>query len=494
MARPDYPFQMKSDMHSEYSFARHTRLHFVFVLTVLVASCFLAFSAHAGGNEPHDYSGFGLLQCLPFAGVLLSIAVLQSSLPHFWETHFSRIMIFWIALFCSLYGIRFGTTALASSVWHTMVSEYIPFTILVGTLYIVTSGIYIRGNGKGTPLTNTAALGAGAVAASIMGTAGASMLLVRPLIRANDHRPHNSHVMIFLILIVANAGGSLTPLGDPPLFLGFLKGVDFFWPFANLLMPVIMLVGSLLTLFFIIDSYYAKKDSTDGRSDPTPASEVHLSGWRNVFLLLLVPAVILITSTIEKWSGAVGNSWTTYDIIRDLALIFIAGASMRFTPPEIHKENDYSRKPLVEVAIIFAAIFLTLIPVLEMLNTPSGFSMFLRTFLNGADNENANAQAYFWLTGLLSSFLDNAPTYLLFFNLAGGDAATLMDKQAQVLSAISTGAVFFGAFTYIGNAPNLLVKVVAEQHGVRMPTFIGYMKWSICVLLPLVWLISQIFY
>ncbi|MBU6438388.1 MAG: sodium:proton antiporter, partial [Betaproteobacteria bacterium] len=353
--------------------------------------------------------------------------------------------------------------------------------------YVVAGGIYLRGNLHGSPALNTALLGVGAVLASVMGTTGASMLMIRPVIRANDNRRHAAHVVVFFIFIVANAGGALTPLGDPPLFLGFLKGVDFFWTLRHLWPQTLFLVGVLLALFFAIDTFYFRREPALAR-DPTPDTHrLGFIGGVNFWLLGAVVGVVLLSGV---WHPGVSLQVAGVDLaleglVRDAGLLGVIALSLALTPKEAHERNHFSWAPIREVAVLFGGIFLTIIPVIALLragvNGPFGPVV---AAVTGGDGR-PDPFMYFWVTGALSSFLDNAPTYLVFFNTAGGDATQLMGALAPTLAAISTGAVFMGANSYIGNAPNFMVKAIVEERGIRMPSFFGYMAWSGTVLLPL---------
>ena len=314
------------------------------------------------------------------------------------------------------------------------------------------------------------------------------MLMIRPLIRANDNRKHVAHVVVFFIFIVSNAGGSLTPLGDPPLFLGFLKGVDFFWTLQHLFPQSLFLMGSLLVIFFVLDSWYYHKREEIQVIDPTPDSrQIGFDGKVNFVLLAGVVALVLMSGL---WKSDVafdvaGTEVGLPGLVRDAGLLLIVLISLKLTPSQVHADNQFGWGPMQEVAKLFAGIFLTIIPVIAMLkagvNGPFGAVVSAVTNPDGSPN----VMMYFWITGLLSSFLDNAPTYLVFFNTAGGDAQVLMTTLAPTLAAISAGAVFMGANSYIGNAPNLMVKAIAEDRGIKMPSFFGYMAWSMCVLIPL---------
>ncbi|GAB3625265.1 sodium:proton antiporter [Pandoraea terrae] len=427
---------------------------------------------------------------VPFAGLLLSIALGPLLAPAFWHHHFGKISAFWAAAFFLPFALVQGVGPAWHGAVHALVAEYIPFVILLIALYTAAGGICVRGNLHGSAKLNTGLLALGTFLASIMGTTGAAMLLIRPLIRANDNRKHNVHVVVFFIFLVANAGGSLTPLGDPPLFLGFLQGVDFFWTTAQLWPETLMACGILLLLFFIIDSYYFRQPDEQkiSRLDPTPdAPPVSLDGKRNFFLLAAAVGLVLMSGI---WKPGVvfdvaGTPVELQNIARDAGLLIVVLISLAITPKTARTGNDFNWEPMKEVAKLFAGIFLTIIPVVEILRAgEAGALGWVIRLVSGPGGEPNNVM-YFWATGLLSSFLDNAPTYLVFFNTAGGDAQTLMTAGASTLAAISAGAVFMGANTYIGNAPNFMVKAIAEQRGIKMPSFFGYMLWSGAILLPL---------
>lgn len=424
---------------------------------------------------------------VPFAGVLLSIALMPLLAPALWHHHHGKVVAAWAAAFLLPFAWVHGPAMAAAGLLHALLAEYIPFIVLVGSLYVVAGGIYLRGNLHGSPALNTGLLAAGAVLASVMGTTGASMLLIRPLIRANDNRRNVAHVVVFFIFIVSNAGGSLTPLGDPPLFLGFLKGVDFFWTLQHLLPETLFLVGILLVIFYLLDRHHYRKEGVE-RIDPTPDTpRVGFDGQINFVLLAGVVALVLMSGL---WKSGVafelaGTAVPWSSLWRDLGLLALAAVSLRLAPQGPRVANQFSWGPIVEVAKLFAAIFLTIIPVIAMLRAGSGgpFGAVVAA-VTGPDGHPI-PMMYFWASGLLSSFLDNAPTYLVFFNTAGGDPQVLMTTLASTLAAVSAGSVFMGANTYIGNAPNLMVKAIAEDRGVRMPSFFGYMGWSLAVLVPL---------
>jgi Na+/H+ antiporter NhaD/arsenite permease-like protein len=434
---------------------------------------------------------------LPFAGILLSIALLPLLASSFWHHHYGKITAAWALAFLLPFAAMFGMGSAAAGVVHALLAEYIPFIVLLTALYTVSGGIYIRGNLHGAPGLNTAILAIGAVLASFMGTTGASMLLIRPLIRANDNRQHKAHVIVFFIFIVSNAGGSLTPLGDPPLFLGFLKGVDFFWTVKHIFPETLFMLGSLLTIFYALDWWYYHHREEVLPVDPTPDTRrVGFEGAANFWLLAAIAGLVLMSGIWKP--GVVFDVWGTEvglpGLLRDAGLVLIAVVSFQLTANQVHSNNQFSWGPMLEVAKLFAGIFLTIIPVIAMLKAglDGPFAPIVAAVTR--PDGTPNPAAYFWATGILSSFLDNAPTYLVFFNTAGGDAKVLMTTLAPTLAAISAGAVFMGANTYIGNAPNLMVKAIAEDRGLKMPSFFGYMAWSVAVLIPLFMVMTLIWF
>jgi len=434
---------------------------------------------------------------IPFAGILLSIALAPLLLPHFWHHHYGKVAAAWSLAFLLPFAAVFGASTAGVNLVHALLAEYIPFILLLTALFTVSGGVYIRGNLHGSPGLNASILAIGAVLASFMGTTGASMLLIRPLIRANDNRKHVAHVVVFFIFIVSNAGGSLTPLGDPPLFLGFLKGVDFFWTVKHIFPESLFLIGSLLAIFYALDSWFYHRREELLPVDPTPDSrQIGFDGRVNFALLGGVVALVLMSGI---WKSPVsfniaGTEVGLPGLLRDAGLVLITLLSLKLTPAKVHDDNQFGWGPMIEVAKLFAGIFLTIIPVIAMLkaglNGPFGAVVSAVTRPDGSPD----VMMYFWITGLLSSFLDNAPTYLVFFNTAGGDPQVLMTTLAPTLAAISAGAVFMGANSYIGNAPNLMVKAIAEERGVKMPSFFGYMLWSCGVLIPLFILMTLIWF
>ena len=397
----------------------------------------------------------------------------------------------WALLTLAPIAFASGAPAALAAFVHAVLAEYKSFIILLFALYVVAGGILVTGTLRGGPLVNAGILVLGTAMASIVGTTGAAMILVRPLIRANAARKNNAHVVIFFIFLVANIGGALSPLGDPPLFVGFLRGVDFFWTTTHLASETAIVAVLVLAIFLALDFWLARGET---KATPTTAEPLRLRGLINLPLIACIIGAILLSAA---WKP--GVEFDVYDthvalqnLIRDGALIGIALASLWLTPDEHRKANDFTWEPIAEVAKLFAGIFVCIIPVLAMLEAghDGPFAWLLKAVT--AHDGRPHEVAYFWLTGLLSAFLDNAPTYLVFFQLAGGDAAVLMGKLSATLAAISMGAVYMGALTYIGNAPNFMVYSIANERGVKMPSFFGYMLWSFAVLLPVLGVLTYV--
>jgi Na+/H+ antiporter NhaD/arsenite permease-like protein len=447
------------------------------------------------GVLPGD--AMSLLWALPFAGLLLSIATGPLLFAHAWEHHYGKIAAVWAALVVLPLTASFGPAAAGHAVLHTLLTEYMSFIILLFALFTIAGGILVAGNIHGTPLANAALLLIGALLASVVGTTGASMIMIRPLIRANDNRPFNAHVVVFFIFLVSNIGGSLTPLGDPPLFVGFLRGVDFFWTTIHILPDTLFVGGLVLAVFLAIDTVLHRREGGLPKiKDPTPDRKVRLRGLPNLPLLAGVIAAILLSAYWKPGPAftVLGVTVELQNLVRDVVILALAFVSLAVSRKEYRAANGFDWGPIKEVAKLFVAIFICIVPVVAILQAgPHGALAPLVALVTGADGQ-PNDLAYFWLTGVLSSFLDNAPTYLVFFELAGGDAQHLRTEFASTLAAISAGAVFMGANTYIGNAPNFMVYAIARNQGVRMPGFFGYMAWSGAVLIPIFILSSLIFF
>ena len=462
-----------------------------------------------GAHHGHGVDGAKLpiWSIIPFVGILLSIAIFPLVLDsHFLVHHGGKMSLIWSLVFAIPYLAAFRGAAFYD-ILHIYLIDYIPFIILLWGLFAVAGGILVRGTLRGTPLVNTFLLLIGTAIASWVGTTGASMLLIRPLIRANAYRQNKIHLIVFFIFLVSNIGGSLTPLGDPPLFLGFLHGVPFFWTTTALFPHMLLISVILIVLFFVVDTLMFKREGgvvpDDGASEP-----IRVDGLFNLIFLLGIVAAVLMSGT-AKWGevNILGVHVAWQNIARDVLIVVMGLLSLRFTPfsGELRQANEFSWEPIEEVAKVFAGIFMTIIPALAILK--AGENGALRGLI-GAIKEPIH---YFWITGTLSSFLDNAPTYLTFFNTALGQLhlteamvpeilSTPFDSLPKdhqtfvnLLTAISVGAVFMGANTYIGNAPNFMVKAIAEQSGIRMPSFFGYMIWSVGILVPLFVIVTLVF-
>ncbi|MEN8152492.1 MAG: sodium:proton antiporter [Acidobacteriota bacterium] len=458
---------------------------------------------HSGG---HNIGGeLPIWSAIPFVGILLSIALFPLIAPKFWHHNFGKISFFWALVFSLPFLLFYKTTAI-HEILHIYFIDYIPFIILLWALYTVSGGILLKGSIKGNPITNLVMLLIGTLLSSWIGTTGSAMLLIRPIIRSNADRKNKVHIVIFFIFLVANIGGSLTPLGDPPLFLGFLHGVSFFWTLK--LIPHMAFVSViLLAVFFALDSFYYKKEEEDRLEKYVEKKRepIRLLGTHNMIFLLGIISGVLFSGSVKL--GAVnilGIHMTWENIARDLFLVLMGILSLKTTKDSLRKDNNFTWFPIQEVAILFAGIFMTIIPALAMLKAgaqgPLGFIV----------NAVKEPWHYFWITGGLSSFLDNAPTYLTFFNTALGQFFPGIPESKAVLSlmyktqpqnyplylkAISAGAVFMGAMTYIGNAPNFMVKSIAEENGIPMPSFFGYMiKYSLIFLVPVFIIVTLVFF
>jgi Na+/H+ antiporter NhaD/arsenite permease-like protein len=433
---------------------------------------------------------FGLAWGVPFAGLILSIALLPLVAPGFWHDRHGFVALVWSAAFLIPSALVHGLAATIGAASHVLIDEYVPFVALLFALYVISGGFRLRGAFTGSPGSNTAALAGGMVLASFAGTTGACMALIRPLLDANAWRGSRTHLIVFFIFLVGNVGGALTPLGDPPLFVGFLKGVDFFWSTKALFLPTLTVALPLLAIFYGLDRWLAR-----GRGRAPEREAFGIDGAANLVLLLFVSVVVLATGL---WTPA--TRWVVLDTVltldaavRVVVLCFLAGLSWVIAPKGLREETGFHWFPIAEVAKLFLGIFITLVPVIAMLQAgPAGALGPVVALVQEPSGEPIDT-AYFWLTGLLSSVLDNVPTYIVFFNLAGGDAAQLMGPFHSTLVAISAGAVFMGALTYIGNAPNLLVVAIAEDRGIPVPSFLGYLLWSVPILMPLFALVAWVF-
>lgn len=462
-------------------------------LTFLILLC-APFTVHAATL---DGTSLGLVWILPFVGTLLSIAIFPVVAPVFWHHHYGKVIAAWALVFLVPCVLVFGIPLAWRMVTHAILAEWLPFIILLFSLYTISGGILVWGRLHGTPKLNVYILALGTALASLMGTTGAAMLLIRPLLKANKNRRHRVHTFIFFIFLVANIGGGITPLGDPPLFMGYLKGISFAWTIRHMFLPVLLCCAILLLLYYLLDRHYYRKE-IDTMEAPKPRTKFKILGRFNFILLLGVVIVVFLSGI---WHPGIqieliGISVPLESLARDILLIILALISLVFTPRPVRAGNEFSWAPMLEVAKLFAGIFITIAPAIIILQAGEQGALSLITRLVSTQQGEPVNAIYFWTTGILSSFLDNAPTYLVFFNLAlaHNDVTHLMGPMASTLMAISMGAVFMGANTYIGNAPNFMVKSIVEQANIKMPSFFGYMLWSGTILLPLFALLTLIFF
>ena len=467
-----------------------------------LSALFLAVVAPAGssGLDAHGI-GFGerlgLVSVVPFVGILLSIAVFPLVAPRFWHHHYPKVAAGW-ALAFALPALWVYRSVAFHEIVHIFLLDYGPFIVLLGGLFTAAGGILVRGTLAGTPRVNVTIIAIGTLIASLVGTTGAAMLLIRPLLRANARRRYRVHTVVFFIFLVANIGGSLTPLGDPPLFLGFLHGVPFAWTF-QLAPEMLTAAVVLLTLYVSIDHWLYRRETR-----PAPTGEVEpfrIEGLYNLLFLAGIMGAVLMSGIWRNGPEitVLGTHIGIPGLARDGIILVMAALSLALTPRQLRTDNGYSWEPIREVAILFAGIFMTIVPALAILK--AGENGHLGMLIRSVEKP----WHYFWVTGGLSSFLDNAPTYLTFFNTQLGRffpglpeaeaVPRLIAEYGVYLKAVAVGAVFMGANTYIGNAPNFMVKSIAEEAGIRMPSFFGYiLKWSLPILVPLFLLITVLFF
>ena len=441
-------------------------------------------AAHAREGSAESLADtMSLLWVLPFAGMLLSIAIVPMVAHHWWERNRNQLIVAvaWSVPILAYFGYLIATDHHAHDAVHGLkhaAEEYVSFIALLGSLFVISGGILLKGDLEGKPLINTAFLAIGALISNLIGTTGASMLLIRPMLRTNSEREYVKHIPLFFIFLVSNIGGALTPIGDPPLFLGYLRGVPFFWTLENLwhiwLFPIVV----LLVMFFVVDSYfYGKEDQPHKADDEAHVEPLSVQGAWNFLLLGGVIAAVLALSPDPDVVDF------RHYYAREVAMLGLAGLSVWKTQPQLRIDNGFSWGPILEVAALFLGIFTTMIPATMLLQAKGGALGITEPW------------QYFWATGVLSSFLDNAPTYVTFAAMACGSVAectsaeqlnTLAASETgfPILVAISAGAVFMGANSYIGNGPNFMVRAIAEENGYKMPSFFGYVGWAAIILVP----------
>ena len=430
--------------------------------------------------------------CIPFACLLLCIAIIPLVKGEWWEKYRPFAVIFWSLLFIIPFAVKYGAGTAAETVLECLVNDYLTFIVLLFGLFCVAGNITVEGSLVGSPRVNVILLGIGTLLSSWIGTTGASMLLVRPVIKMNSWRRNKAHIMVFFIFLISNMGGSLTPIGDPPLLMGFSRGVPFFWSirfFPILLLNMII----LLTVLYFLDKRAYRKDIAAGYMPEIKENEplIRFEGLHNIILSGVLPDVPFFQNAAGEVIsipifGEVKLAITS--LIEVVMILLAAFLSFKTTNAEIRKKNHFTWGAIQEVAVLFIGIFITMQPALMILKSA------------GAELGLTHPSQMFWVTGALSSFLDNTPTYLVFLTTAGsmgfasGITTALGVVPAKMLTAISCGAVFMGAMTYIGNAPNFMVKSISDENGVKMPSFFGYIVWSLCCLVPVFLIDTLLFF
>lgn len=466
-------------------------------LTAMMAcSSFPAFAAESAAVPVQPWL------CIPFAGLLICIAVLPLIKPAWWEEHQPLAVVFWSLLFMIPFAAVAGASFAAETVLECIINDYLTFIVLLFGLFCVAGNITMEGDLAGSPRVNVLLLTIGTLLSSWIGTTGASMLMVRPVIKMNSWRRNRAHIMVFFIFLISNIGGCLTPIGDPPLLMGFSRGVPFFWSLH--LLPVLLFnMAVLLTIFYFLDRRAYCRDIARGLKPDIskPGTEIKIQGLHNLIFLVMIVGAVILSGTLPgmaAFQDSAGNVRgihifrevsLSYPSLIEIAIILAAAfLSFKTTDVQIRRKNHFTWGAIQEVAVLFVGIFITMQPALMLLKAMGGSLGLSKPF------------EMFWSTGLLSSFLDNTPTYLVFLTTAGamgfteGMATALGMVPVHMLMAISCGAVFMGANTYIGNAPNFMVKSIADENGIKMPSFFGYLAWSLAVLVPVFLLDTIIFF
>lgn len=470
-------------------------------LVMIAALCQTAFGAEIMHGAEIG-ANISLVFVIPFVGMLLCIAICPLVIPHQWEKWRWLFVVVWSLLFLIPFAVVYNVPTMVDQLLESMIGDYLTFIVLLFGLFCVAGNICLEGDLAGTPKTNLVLLLIGTILASWIGTTGASMVMIRPILRANAWRSKCVHTVVFFIFLVSNIGGALTPIGDPPLLMGFMRGVPFTWTMIHMLPVMVLNIVLLLALYFVLDNRAYKKDLAEGRAPHSAnGAKLRLTGAHNIIFMLVIVAAVILSGVLpsmpmfQNAAGEVlsihifGSVHLTYPNIIELIMILVAAAlSFKTTKKEVREKNNFTWGAIEEVAVLFIGIFITMIPAL----------LFLKA--HGADLGLAHPWQMFWCTGLLSSFLDNTPTYLVFLTTAGalgetaGVVTTVGTIAVPLLLAVSCGAVFMGANTYIGNAPNFMVKSIADENGVKMPSFFGYMAWSLSCLIPVFLIDTLVFF
>ena len=449
-----------------------------------------------------ELSAIPIWLCIPFAGLLLSIAVMPLFKPDWWEKHQPLAVAFWSILFIIPFTAKYGIFTMSETVLECVVNDYLTFIVLLFGLFCVAGNITIDGEFAGSPRINTALFVFGTLLSSVIGTTGSSMLLVRPFIKMNSWRKRKSHIMIFFIFLISNMGGCLTPIGDPPLLMGFMRGVPFFWSMKLFHILVFNMV-ILLVIFYFLDRRAYRKDIAEGRKPDIrePGTHFKIVGLHNLIYVAMIVGAVILSGTLPGMSAFQNADGSVISIpifrsvrlavptlIEIIIILVAAFLSFKTTKSDVRTKNHFTWGAIEEVAVLFIGIFITMQPALMILKS------------KGAELGLTKPLEMFWATGALSSFLDNTPTYLVFLTTAGtlgatsGIATTVGTVAVKMLMAISCGAVFMGANTYIGNAPNFMVKSISDENGIKMPSFFGYMLCSLKFLIPVFIIDTLVFF
>lgn len=468
-------------------------------VSMVLASPVTALAAESGESST---ANLPLWLCIPFAGLLLCIAILPLVKEEWWEKHKPMVVAMWSLLFVIPFAVLYGVGTATETVLECLINDYLTFIVLLFGLFCVAGNITMEGDLAGSPRVNIILLTIGTLLSSVIGTTGSSMLMVRPVIKMNSWRKRRAHIMVFFIFLVSNIGGCLTPIGDPPLLMGFSRGVPFFWS-LNLFPVLLFNMVVILFIFYWLDRKNYQKDIAEGLMPDIskPGTKISIKGIHNLIFLVMIIAAVILSGVLpdmpmfQDATGQVlgipiyGEVRLTVPTIIEICLILLAAfLSFKTTSVEIRKKNHFTWGAIQEVVVLFIGIFITMQPALMILKTM------------GASLGLTEPFQMFWVTGALSSFLDNTPTYLVFLTTAGamnftqGIMTTLGHIPQKTLMAISCGAVFMGANTYVGNAPNFMVKAISDENGIRMPSFFGYLFWSVRILIPVFLLDTLVFF
>ena len=433
-----------------------------------------------------------LMWSVPFLGIIFSMSLLPLICPKFWHKYGSAVPFFWISIYLFFVEYAFGFPKIFCAIFEPLANHYVSFIVLISALYITAGGVFLDFPRKQqSPFFNTAFLFFGSLLSGWIGTTGASTLLIRPLLRANANRICKTHIVLFFIFLISNIGGAATPLGDPPLFIGFQEGVDFFWFLKALYKYTIPTTVVLCVIFFAVDCFLLSKEKhieTETEEEKENSGFI-IEGHKNIFLIFGILLAIIFCDFNGTFS-IFGKAFKHASIMRNIIIAAIAFISIKITPEKMREKNHFSFDPIKEIAELFVGIFITVTPVICILDQGvNGEMKFIFDWM--APMGEFIASRCFWVSGMLSSVLDNAPTFLIFFHMISGNAAEMMAEKSRLLVSISISTVFMGALTYIGNAPNLMVRSIARNYGVSPPSFVGYIGWSALILCPIFYIVAR---